>query len=685
MSGSQRINLISSHLLSNFSVAHDDSLEKYRSKGSFSSASSLRSFYFHVGSDIYQELIETLIKLKSMENHPTAPLSKTAQRQKLIQRLFDLKKSLSVTREQHLSIPYRAFIFSQIILAYDMPLLIKIGVHYGLYTDALEYLGTSKHHPAIVDGLALNDIGCFALTELGHGSNVSKLETVATFVKESREFILNSPTPTSAKWWIGGSGQTCNKCVVFAQMYVDGVHQGLQGFLIDLRDRKTLKVTDGIIIGDCGFKAGNNAIDNGFIIFKGLRVGYDCLLDRFSSIDGNGKFHTVIKKKEKRLGIMMSSLMRGRACCVSSSQGNLQNALTIAIRYSAVRKQFSPDSGPEIPILDYPLTRTRLMPNLSNLFANLSAGEIIFTKYKSIREKMAQNYEAVEVTEFHAALSAFKALTTDWAFDGLHECRKICGGHGYSHFAEIGNLIKDHDINLTWEGDNNVLLQQTSAFIVKQSIKAMQGKKIEGDSLKIINMDIEALHKEKPAVELSTNGLILCFRHLLNLLLHKSLAVLQHNSGVFSEYFEVWNYSQPVLQKLAKVYGILEISNYWNARNLAWAEKSKETAELMDKILRLFLADKLKKFFPELLAEGFFKGPDCENIENLWVGLCVELGDNAVRIVDAIAYPDESIGSVLGHRDGQVYARLIKAVEGQKDCYEQSEESIREIQNFLKL
>lgn len=684
MSVSQRLNLISSHLLSNFSIPHDDSLDKYRLKGSFSAGPSLRSFYFFVGSDLYQELIEAHISLKSMENHPNAPLTKTAQREKLIQRLFDLKKTLSVTREQHLTVPLRAFIFSQVNLVYDMPLLIKIGVHYGLYSDALEYLGTSKHHSAIVQGLAMNDLGCFALTELGHGSNVSKLETTATYIKETKEFVINSPTPTATKWWIGGSGQTCNKCVVFAQLYVDGVHQGLQGFLIDLRDRITLKVTEGIIIGDCGHKTGNNSIDNGFLIFKGLKVPYDSLLDRLSSIDSNGKFHTTIKKKEKRLGIMMSSLMRGRACCVSSSQGNLQNALTIAIRYSAVRKQFSQGPGPENSILDYSLTRTRLLPHLSNLFANLAASEFIFTKYKSIREKMAQDYEAVEVTEFHAALSALKALTTDWAFEGLHECRKICGGLGYSHFAAIGNLIKDHDVNLTWEGDNNVLLQQTSAFIVKQSLKAMQGKKIEGESLRIINMDVEALHREKPTVEFSVNGLLSCFRHLLNLLLHKGLAVLQHNSGVYSEYFEVWNYSQPILQKLARVYGILEIAGHWKTRSSAWMENSKETSELTEKILRLFLVDKLKNYFAELLAEGFFEPVDCEKLESLWYTLCVELGDEAVRIIDAISYPDESHGSVLGKKDGQVYSHLIRAVEGQKDCYEQSAEVIQDIQSLFK-
>lgn len=42
-------------------------------------------------------------------------------------------------------------------------------------------------------------IGCYAQTELGHGSNVQGLETTATFDTETDEFIIHSPTLTSSK------------------------------------------------------------------------------------------------------------------------------------------------------------------------------------------------------------------------------------------------------------------------------------------------------------------------------------------------------------------------------------------------------------------------------------------------------------------------------------------------------
>lgn len=45
----------------------------------------------------------------------------------------------------------------------------------------------------------LQIIGCYAQTELGHGSNVQGLETTATFDPKTDEFVLNSPTLTSSK------------------------------------------------------------------------------------------------------------------------------------------------------------------------------------------------------------------------------------------------------------------------------------------------------------------------------------------------------------------------------------------------------------------------------------------------------------------------------------------------------
>ena len=46
--------------------------------------------------------------------------------------------------------------------------------------------------------------GTYVQTELGHGTFVRGLETTATYDKNTQEFIINSPTLTSLKFWPGG-------------------------------------------------------------------------------------------------------------------------------------------------------------------------------------------------------------------------------------------------------------------------------------------------------------------------------------------------------------------------------------------------------------------------------------------------------------------------------------------------
>jgi len=49
-------------------------------------------------------------------------------------------------------------------------------------------------------------LGAYVQTELGHGSNVRALETTATLDTATDEFVLNSPTITSTKWWAAPLG-----------------------------------------------------------------------------------------------------------------------------------------------------------------------------------------------------------------------------------------------------------------------------------------------------------------------------------------------------------------------------------------------------------------------------------------------------------------------------------------------
>lgn len=70
------------------------------------------------------------------------------------------------------------------------------------------------------------------------------------------------------------------------------------------------------------------------------------------------------------------------------------------------------------------------------------------------------------IEQLHAISSIMKAKTSWFAAECIQECREAMGGHGYSSYSKIGSLYNDNDINLTWEGDNHVLIQQTSKYVL---------------------------------------------------------------------------------------------------------------------------------------------------------------------------------------------------------------------------
>lgn len=65
-------------------------------------------------------------------------------------------------------------------------------------------------------------------------------------------------------------------------------------------------------------------------------------------------------------------------------------------------------------------------------------------------------------------MSCSKALYTWTTRDAIQEAREACGGHGYLKAANLGELRNNHDPTVTYEGDNNVLGQQASNWLLKQ-------------------------------------------------------------------------------------------------------------------------------------------------------------------------------------------------------------------------
>lgn len=79
----------------------------------------------------------------------------------------------------------------------------------------------------LAEAKSLKVVGCYAQTEIGHGSNVAGIETTATYDEQTDEFVINCPKTSAYKMWPGDSGLTANVAIVYAQLVIKGKSYGV--------------------------------------------------------------------------------------------------------------------------------------------------------------------------------------------------------------------------------------------------------------------------------------------------------------------------------------------------------------------------------------------------------------------------------------------------------------------------
>jgi acyl-CoA oxidase len=343
-------------------------------------------------------------------------------------------------------------------LAYgDLSVLVKVGVQFGLFGGAILQLGTRRHHDAYLEDLITGRLmGCFAMTETGHGSNVQALGTTATYDPATDEFVVTTPDEISGKDYIGNAATHADVAVVFAQLEVGGESHGVHALVVPLRaDGRLLP---GVRVEDDGLKMGLNGVDNGRLWFDHVRVPRDNLLDRFAGVSEDGVYESPIDNAGRRFFTMLGTLVQGRVCVGGAGINAAKVALTIATKYAVRRRQFnatSPDS--EELLLDYGLHQRRLFPLLARTYALHFAQEVVSADLHEVFSADVDDEQARRQLESRAA--GTKAMGTWHATRTIQECREACGGAGYLAVNRFAALKADTDVFSTFEGDNHVLLQ----------------------------------------------------------------------------------------------------------------------------------------------------------------------------------------------------------------------------------
>ncbi|GAA1154460.1 acyl-CoA dehydrogenase [Ornithinicoccus hortensis] len=345
----------------------------------------------------------------------------------------------------------------EMLAHFDLSLVVKSGVHFGLFGGAVSSLGSDRHHQEFLPGvISLATPGCFAMTEIGHGSDVAALETTLTYDPETDEIVVHSPTENATKTYIGGAAEDAVLAVVFGQLVVGEENHGVHAAIVPVREDG--RALPGITIGDNGVKGGLAGVDNGTLRFDQVRVPRSMLLDRYGGVTDDGTYASSIDSPNRRFFTMLGALVRGRICVGGASTVSARKALSIATRYAVQRRQFdAPGRDEEVLLLDYLAHQRKLLPAIATAYALTFAQNTLTERLAEVQEAPERDLAAQRELETRAA--GLKAVSTAFANETIQLCREACGGAGYMAENGLTVLRQDADVFATFEGDNTVLLQ----------------------------------------------------------------------------------------------------------------------------------------------------------------------------------------------------------------------------------
>ncbi|CAG9581086.1 unnamed protein product [Danaus chrysippus] len=530
-------------------------------------------------------------------------------------------------------------------------------LHLGMFVPTIIGQCTSEQLMIwLPKALDLQIIGGYAQTELGHGTFIRGLETTATYDADTEEFVLHTPTLTAHKWWAGGLGKTINHCIVVAQLYTKGVCYGTHLFMVQIRDLDTHMPLPGIKVGEIGPRMGFSSADNGFLGFNNFRIPRNNMLMKHAQVQKDGTY----VKPARHGKLTYQTMVFVRVTLVNEAAFNLSKAVTIAVRYSAVRRQSEMrPNEPEPQILDYPTQQHKLFIGIATAHAFQLTANWLWNTFKSVLSDMKKG-DVGTLPELHALSSCLKAVCTSDAALLIEQCRYACGGHGYMLSSNLPYIYSFVAATRTYEGDYTILLLQTARFLVKAWEQAEAGKTVTPT----VSYISRSLKGEKNSWRSTDEGIIKSFQAVAAGKIALCVKSIRDRMKSGLDYEDAWLLTTVQLVDAAEAHcRSVILETYCNEVRRLTKSSSDNVKIVMHQLVTLYLSYWTLQRTGDLLRYSSISEKDIDFMQRQYEELLQHIRPNAVALVDAFDLRDEILHSSLGAYDGRVYERLMEQAE----------------------
>lgn len=281
-----------------------------------------------------------------------------------------------------------------------------------------------------------------------------------------------------------------------------------------------------------------------------------------------------------------------------------------------------------------------------------------------------------KTAELHALISVIKPITSWAAYNGIAECRRACGGLGFSYYSKFSTLLSGNDVNQTWEGDNNVLLQQTAKFLLDCYKQKMKDKMKPTQTCEWVTTDDVTEDKcEATTIDefLQFDNLKKVFEYRCNKLLQRTAMSLAGKTmgKTPDEQFKAWNDSQVFgCQDLALAYGeqSMVLFDIIFLKKLDVQEKkyfNQVKADTKESLLLLFRLSTLQNIMKDIgtwYENGYLTADHGDMIREEIKNILPKISRFAINLTDAMKPREEETESMIAPSDGDLYKSIANKI-----------------------
>ncbi|KAB1189280.1 MULTISPECIES: acyl-CoA dehydrogenase [Haloferax] len=262
------------------------------------------------------------------------------------------------------------------------------------------------------------DIGAFALSEPGAGSDVPAMETTA--VKDGDEYVVNG-----GKLWIS-NGSVADTVILFAKTDPDAGNKGISSFVVRPEE------DDGFIVEGTEHKLGDKGCPTAELRFDDMRIPEDRLLGD----EGDG-FVQALK-----------TLNGGRITIAARSIGIARAALDDAVKYAGEREQF-----------DQPIGKFQAIKHkLADMDTKVQAAKLLMHKAADLKMRDETFIKEAAQAKLYAS-----EISREVANEGI----QIHGGYGYTKDFPAERYYRDAKLNEIYEGTSEILRNTIGDWVQK--------------------------------------------------------------------------------------------------------------------------------------------------------------------------------------------------------------------------